>query len=125
MDVTEFSPITQRALKELLAGWDVRRPGQSANGRRRAQRWPFPATVELWVPTPAGEEEHVLASCLNISMEGMGIRCNEQLAMDAELSVSIHQPEVTLFGKAAVRHITPINEGYYIGLEFLFEETKK
>lgn len=124
MDVTEFSPITQRALKELLGGWEVRRPGHSANGRRRAPRWPFPATVELWIPSPAGEE-HILASCLNISMEGVGIRCDRRLPMDAELSVSIHQPEVTLFGKVAVRHITPISEGYYIGLEFLFEDTKK
>lgn len=125
LDVTEFSPLTREAVNELFAA----RPGFLASlartCRRRGPRWPFPATVELWVPDEHGVDQHVLATCLNLSRDGIGIRCEEPLSIGTEISVSVHQPEVTLYGRAIVRHRTSISGGWYLGLQFVFEEDEE
>jgi hypothetical protein len=37
-----------------------------------------------------------------------------------ELAIAIHEPEVSFHGRAAVRHCTEVEDGYYVGMQFLF-----
>jgi hypothetical protein len=114
----EFIPITADNVLEFLHqryGQDCER----VHGERRHQpRWPFPGTVELWIPNDQGDEDYVLAHALNVSTLGIGIMSDEQIAPNTQVSLAIHQPEATLFGRATVRHVTDTVDGAVIGLRF-------
>lgn len=125
LDINEFSQLTQDALVEILAPHDGPGSQYTNPGRRSLSRWPFPATVELWVPVRRGRDEYVLATCMNLSTRGIGIRTNEELQPDTELAIAVHQPEKTLYGRATVRHCTETTDGFYVGLEFLFDPVKQ
>ncbi len=122
MDATEISPLTEEAIAKLLADRNIVLPEPHDNGRRRAPRWPFPGTVELWVPGEDGLDEHRLATCLNLSLGGLGMLSEFDLPLGLELALAIHQPEMSFHGQAAIRHCTAVEPGYYIGLKFLFDE---
>lgn len=117
---TEICPLSQPAIAELLH----QRLDRGVHGRdcrRLAPRWSFPGTVELWIPRQNGEE-HTLATSINLSATGIGIRADEPLRPGLELGIAVHEPEVSFHGRAIVRHCTQCPPGYYIaGLEFLFD----
>ena len=120
MDATEICPLTEEAIAKLLGDRNITPPDPKDNGRRRTPRWPFPGTVELWVQGEDGLEEHRLATCLNLSLGGLGMLSDFDLPVGLELPLAIHQPEMSFHGHAAVRHCTTVEPGYYIGLKFLF-----
>ncbi|UCE62094.1 MAG: PilZ domain-containing protein [Phycisphaerales bacterium] len=123
MDATEISPLTEEAIAKLLDDRNVRTPSKPYdNGRRQTPRWPFPGTVELWVPGEDGVEEHQLATCLNLSLGGVGMLADIELPVGLELALAIHQPEMSFHGRGAIRHCTAVEPSFYIGLEFLFDE---
>ncbi len=119
MQLEEFVEITAASIEEVLR----QRFGYSEDGygdeRRGRPRWPFPGTVELWVPDESGEEEYVLAKALNLSPKGVAILSEDDLRIGMTLSIAIHQPETTFLGKAIVRHRTPTERGHRVGLEFV------
>ncbi len=117
---TDISPLTEAAIGELLRSRQVEEPAVGPDGRRRATRWPFPGTVELWIPDENGVEWHRLATSLNMSMDGTGIRCDESLPIGLEIAIALHEPEISFHGRAVVRHCTDIGGEHLIGLQFLF-----
>lgn len=122
MATSEILPLTTQAIATLLK---QRRAGEALKGggdRRRMPRWPFPGTAELWIPGENGVEYHVVATSLNLSVSGIGVRCDEALKPGLELSVAIHEPEASFHGRAVVRHCTAIENEYLMGLEFLTEQ---
>lgn len=121
MDATEICPLTREAVGKLLRSREEQAPERNGKERRRAPRWPFPGTTELWVPDADGVENYVLATCLDLGERGIGIRCDEMLPVGLELALAIHQPEVSFHGRAVVRHstATPVGD-HIVGLEFLF-----
>lgn len=120
MNAAEICPLTATALEELLRGRQAELPDRNAPRRRALHRWPFPGTVELWVPDENGIEHYTLATSLDLSLQGAGIRCDESLPTGLELAVAIHEPEVSFHGRAVVRHCTAVAEEYLIGLQFVF-----
>ena len=121
MDATEICPLTKEAIIELLSQRTGEAIANSEEGQRRGPRWPFPGPVELWLPCKDGVDEHVLATCENLSPRGVGILCDRELDLEKNLAIAIHQPEMSLHGRAWVRHCTPCKGEYYIGMEFNFE----
>ncbi|RME36937.1 MAG: PilZ domain-containing protein [Planctomycetota bacterium] len=121
MTTSEIQALTRAAIARLLD--DRTRQGQrgSVRDRRTAPRWPFPGTVELWVPDEHGIEHYVLATSLNLSLTGAGIRADEPVPEGVELAVAFHEPEVSFHGRAVVRHCTRIENSYLIGLQFVFD----
>ena len=120
METSEFCALTREAVAALLAG---RGPTWSEpTGRRQRARWPFPGTVEMWVNDGEDLDDLRLATCLNLSEDGIGVRSDEDLPVGFEMPIAVHQPEVSFHGRGVVRHCTPLDEGYYIGLQFVFED---
>lgn len=117
---TEICPLTQPAIAELLNSRQERGL-HDCDCRRRAPRWSFPGTVELWIPRPQGDE-YTLATSINLSTTGIGIRSDEPLRPGLQVGIAVHEPEVSFHGRAVVRHCTQCPPGYYLaGLEFLFD----
>lgn len=122
MDATEIFQLTEEAVNRLLTERASGTSTSYANCRRKTQRWPFPGTVELWLPNDEGIEEIELGTCINISHSGLGMLLDRELPIGLKLPLAVHQPELSLQGHAVVCHSTEIDEGYYIGVKFLFEE---
>ncbi|MBU0716761.1 MAG: PilZ domain-containing protein [Planctomycetes bacterium] len=123
MDATEICPLTEEAIARLLTGRNIDATEPSTNGRRQSARWPFPGPVELWVPDEAGIDQHEMGTCLNLSLHGLGMLYDDPLDVGQELAIAVHQPEASFHGRAVVRHCTRNEAGYYIGMQFLFDET--
>jgi hypothetical protein len=121
MDATEICPLTEDAVAKLLTYRRVKKSNAGPRGRRKTARWPFPGTVELWIPEDGETERYALATSLNLSLHGAGIRCDEPLAAGLDLAIAIHEPEVSFHGRAIVRHCTEIEDDYLIGLQFCFD----
>jgi hypothetical protein len=123
MEAIEICRLSEQAVARLL---ERRAPCTSKHraggGRRKVLRWPFPGTVELWIPQPDGSERYTLATSLNLSLQGVGIRCDEPLSPCLELGIAIHEPEASFHGHAVVRHCMEIEDDYLIGLQFLFDD---
>lgn len=120
MDADEIRPLTRESVEHLIRSRkESAKPGAQHEKRQRP-RWPFPGAVELWLPVRGGGEKHVLAVCQNISEGGIGLRCESRLEEGAMVNIAVHQPEVSLHGKAVVRHCTARDNGYLAGLEFSF-----
>ncbi len=122
MDATEICLLTQEAVNRLLAERTTGPTEAYADCRRAALRWPFPGTVELWLPNDAGVEEIELGTCINMSQSGLGMLLDRELPVGLTLPLAVHQPELSLQGHGVVRHCTEIDAGSYIGVMFLFEE---
>ena len=122
MDATEICPLTEEAIEKLLSARMLGTSEPTGNGRRRAQRWPFPGTVELWIPGENGVEQYALATSLNLSAHGIGIKSDDALPVDLELAIAIHEPEMSFHGRAIVRHCSEIEGGHYVGLQFKFDK---
>ena len=123
MDTAEICALTEQAVGELLSNRQSWASRADANGRRRALRWPFPGTVELWVPDENGGERYALATSINLSVEGIGVRADEELGPGLQLAIAIHEPEMSFHGRAVVRHCAETDTGsYIIGLQFLYDK---
>ena len=126
MDTAEICALTEHAVGELLAKRQSWASRADSGGRRRAMRWPFPGTVELWIPDGNGGERYNLATSINLSIDGIGIRADEELRPGLKLAVAIHEPEMSFHGKAMVRHCAETDRGSYIvGLQFLYDKNRK
>ncbi len=121
MEITEICPLTEEAVAKLLAGRNTRQPDTRGKARRKVTRWPFPGTVELWIPDEQGRERYALATSLNLSLGGVGIRCDEALSLGLELALAVHEPEVSFHGRGIVRHCTDMGGEFLIGLQFVYE----
>lgn len=121
METLEICRLTEEAIARILADRRPHLPEPKGKGRRAAPRWPFPGTVELWIPEADGLERYALATSLNLSLDGTGIRCDEPLSPGLELAIAIHEPEMSFHGHAVVRHCNEIEGDYLIGLQFLFD----
>lgn len=119
MNISEFCPLTSEAVAELLASRNTSEAQRSAGERRKTPRWPFPGTAELWIPDEDGIEHHALATSLDLSVDGVGIRCDEPLEPGLELAVALHEPEMSFHGRAVVRHCAAMGDEYLVGLQFV------
>ncbi len=122
MEAVEFIKLTKKSVAKLLASRGVIGDAPAETGNRRLPRWPFPGTVQLWVPDEDGVEQLVLATSLNLSQLGVGIKTDDSLPTGLKLLIAIHEPEVSLQGQAIVRHCTEVDGGYYVGMEFVYDE---
>ena len=100
MDATEFCVITKQNVADLLAGRKTGETTAPGRERRKTPRWPVPGTVELWVANENGVDELRFGTCLNLSPNGIGITTDFELEPGLELPLAIHQPEVSLHGRA-------------------------
>lgn len=122
MDTAEICALSREALASLLAARQTKALARSAKCRRRDERWAFPGTVELWLPDEDGGERYVLATSINLSVKGIGIRNDEALAPGLVLGIAVHEPEASFHGRAVVRHCTDTARGFHIvGLQFIFD----
>lgn len=120
MDAQEIVKISPAAIRDLLTSL----PGQGepgTDGQRRDSRWPFPGTVELWLPDSAYGERHLLATLHNLSPNGLAMRTRKEVHSGTRVSLAIHLPELSCYGHAIVRHCTRSNVGFLVGVEFIFE----
>ncbi len=123
MEATDICRLNRDVLAKLLADRAATQPHSHANGKRRTPRWPFPGTVELWAPEDSGREWYALATSVNLSARGIGLHCDEPLEPDEELEIAIHEPEMSLHGRAVVRHCTEMESGaFLVGMQFLYED---
>ncbi len=120
---TEILPLSRETVAQLLVDRAGIAPSTKGTTRRKVARWPFPGTVELWLPEADGTERYALATSLNLSAEGVGIRCDEPLSPGMELPIAIHEPEISLHGKAVVRHCTDFEGDFLVGIEFVCDRT--
>jgi hypothetical protein len=126
-DASEILPLTRNAVAKLIASRSQPRHSSPKEGhcRRQRVRWPFPGAAELWIRDDAGIEHHWLATCLDLSLGGIGIRIDRSLSPGTEMDIAVHQPEVSFHGRAVVRHCTPAADGEFtVGLEFCFPGTR-
>jgi len=122
MDVAEICPLTEETILNLLKSRGAFAHMHTGSGRRQAERWPFPGTIELWIPDELGFHRHALGTCLDMSLDGAGVRCDDSLPVGLELDIAIHQPEASFHGRALVRHCTSTARGdHMVGLEFLLD----
>jgi|GEM_PF-2089352 len=116
----EIKPLTKKAIASLLKQRQEKAFGKG-RCRREVERWPFPGTAELWVTGESGLEDYRLATCENLSVNGAGIRSEDELPVGMEMGIALHEPEVSFHGRAVVRHCTETDGGYFtVGVEFLF-----
>lgn len=123
MEATEFCALGSDSIARLLAGRQKNLRPTTWHGRRNAPRWPFPSTVELWVPDSSGEDRYCLATSINLSTTGIGLKLDEPIEAGTEVAIAVHEPEVSFHGRAVVRHCSETDHGFCIaGLQFIFEE---
>ena len=72
----------------------------------------------------SGGERYALATSINLSVDGIGVRADEELRSGLQLAIAIHEPEMSFHGRAVVRHCAETDTGSYIvGLEFVYAQT--
>ncbi len=121
MDAEEIVKLTPAAVRELIDSQRIDAVAKQVPGQRREERWPFPGTVEVWLPEDCYGERHVLATLHNLSPHGLAMRSRRPVAKDTRISLAIHQPSMSCYGYGVVRHCTRAHVGYLIGVEFTFE----
>ena len=121
MDTSEFVKLTRKTVADLLEHSHPDSADEEPLRRRREPRWPFPGTVELWVPEPDGTERQIFATSINVSLNGLAIRCDEGIALGTSLPIAVHLPQATYLGHAVARHISETPSDFLIGLQFTFE----
>lgn len=118
---SEISRLTEEAVAKLLKGRATGRPERPTEENRQHPRWPFLGQVQLWFTDGNGRESIDFASCVDLSLRGLGMLFADSLSVKTELTLTVHQPEASLHGRGIVRHCSEIEEGYYIGIEFVFD----
>lgn len=123
MDAMEIYRLTEEAIDRLVSQQEQDSFAPNAECRRKSRRWPFPGTVEMWLPDENGVEQIALGSCVNLSRDGLAMLYEEALPLGLEMAMAVHQPVASLHGRAVVRHCSAKDDGFYIGLEFLFDKS--
>ncbi|MCP4593876.1 MAG: PilZ domain-containing protein [bacterium] len=121
MDAEEIIKLTPESIGELVS---ASRPDEDAsheNGHRQAPRWPFPGTTQLWCRDESDHEHLVFGTCCNVSTGGLGARTDDKVPVGVTVPIAIHLPAATYHGKVSVRHCTATKNGFYVGLEFVFD----
>jgi len=121
MDAEKILKIAPDVIQTLLEARSVRSESKTAPGARASERWPFAGTVEVWLPEGCYGERHVLATLHNLSAGGLAMRTRRPIPTDTRVSIALHQPELSCYGHALVRHCTVASVGYLIGVEFDFQ----
>jgi hypothetical protein len=125
MDAEKIVKLTPDAVRELLDSRQINVQSKLPPGKRREERWPFPGTVEVWLPDECYGECHVLATLHNLSAMGLAMRARRPIPTSTRIALALHQPELSCYGHAIVRHCTRASVGYLIGVEFEFREQEK
>lgn len=120
MDAEKIVKISCEAIQELIDAQGIASIPKDTSGKRREDRWPFPGTVEVWLPEECYGERHILATLHNLSPNGLGMRCRRSVPVDTKVAIAIHQPQLSCYGHAVVRHCTRAHVGYMVGMEFVF-----
>lgn len=115
----EFVALDAGTIKELLASGQREALDRRGPERRRVERWPFPATVQLRFKTRSGDEVEIIGTCENLNETGIGVMCERPFEVGLRLPISIHQPEATYHGEGVVRHCTPSKGEYFVGIELV------
>lgn len=121
MDAEKIVKLSPDVVRELIDVQQVEAVAKTAPGNRREERWPFPGAVEVWLPEQCYGERHMLATLHNLSPHGLGMRARRPVPVDTKVSVAIHQPALSCYGHAMIRHCTQAHVGYLIGMEFIFD----
>lgn len=122
MDADRIVKLTPQSVRELIDAIQVKSHAKHPLGKRAEERWPFPGTVEIWLPDECYGERHVLATLHNLSPGGLAMRTRRPVPCDTRISVAVHQPEMSLYGYGISRHCTRAPVGYLVGVEFIFAE---
>jgi hypothetical protein len=122
MDAERIVRLSPDAVRELIDEQRVESVDKVASSQRREERWPFPGTVEIWLPEECYGERHILATLHDLSLLGLGMRARRPVPVDTKVSIAIHQPALSCYGHAVVRHCTRVHVGYLIGMEFVLHE---
>lgn len=120
MDAEQIVKLSPAAIEQLLGSQHIKAEPKQPAGKRRAERWPFPGTVEVWLPDECYGERHILATMHNLSIHGLAMRTRRPIPTDTRISLAIHEPQLSCYGHAVVRHCTRATVGYLIGVEFVF-----
>lgn len=121
MDAENIVKLTPDAVRELVDARRAKAIGKpQTNEHRKSERWPFPGAVEVWLPEGTYGDRHILATMHNLSIDGLAMRTRRPLSVGAKIEIALHQPEVSLYGEAFVRHCTHAPVGYLVGVEFAF-----
>jgi hypothetical protein len=121
MDAERIVKLTPEAIRELLEGRRIEAQVKQPPGKRTEERWPFPGTVEVWLPDECYGERHILATLHNLSAHGLAMRTRRPIQSTTRVSLALHQPELSCYGHGIVRHCTRAAVGYLVGIEFHFE----
>ena len=121
MDAEKIVKLSPKILSDLLEKRQVATISKVAKQHRREERWPFPGTVEVWLPDECYGEKHLLATLHNLSVGGLAMRTRRPVPTDTRISLAIHQPEMSCYGDALVRHCTRAPVGYLVGVEFVYK----
>ena len=125
MDAEQIVKITPEAIRELINACQPARSSAGTACGRREERWPFAGTVEVWLPDECYGERHLLATLHNLSPNGLAMRTRRPVPTGTRLSIALHQPELSCYGHAVVRHCTRAQVGYLVGVEFEYGEESK
>jgi hypothetical protein len=119
LEEKEFVALTADAIQKLLRAGEDRTADRRQQERRREPRWPFASPVQLWVRNRMGQEVEIHATCINLTETGLGLSCEKPLESGLCIPIAIHQAEATYHGKGVVRHCTPSNGEYFVGIELV------
>lgn len=120
MDAKEIVSLTPGAVDEMLESSGLSVEKEEPGSKRRARRWPFAGTVEVWLPEDAYGERYFLATLHNLSRGGLAMRAQRAVHSGTRIQIAVHQPDLSACGSAIVRHCTRNPSGYLIGVEFAF-----
>ena len=124
MYTTKIGPLTRAALARLLSTSAGDADVSSEGCQRDQPRRPFLGTVQFWCPDDQDLEQLNLATCVDLSMGGLGMHCDDPLEVGLHIALAVHQPEASLHGHGFVRHCTAQDEGYFVGVQFDFAVEK-
>ncbi len=130
LDADEIQPLSRVTVAAVLAeqitteselfGLAIDLDDDEDACQRGEQRWPFPGAVELWLPGPHDSDRYVIGACHNMSKSGVGVRMDHAIEVGITIDIAIHQPTLSLHGRATVRHCSERSKGYLVGLAFEF-----
>ncbi len=122
MDAEKIVKLSPDVIRELLESRQINAQSKHSPGKRHQERWPFPGTVEVWLPDDCYGERHLLATLHNLSANGLAMRTRRPIPTETRISLAVHQPELSGYGHAIVRHCTRASVGYLVGVEFHYQE---
>lgn len=125
MDAEKIIKLTPETIREMLESHRIDVQQKNPPGKRREERWPFPGTVEVWLPDECYGERHILATLHNLSQNGLAMRTRRPIPTATRIALAIHEPELSCYGHAIVRHCTRAPVGYLIGVEFYYHDPEQ